>query len=252
MNQNNDNFGRILLADDEQTFLSSTAELLRNQGFYCDCAQTGEEALEKLSMTDYDLLIADIKMRGNSNLELIQNASRQHPAMSIILITGYPCQETAVEAIRLDVASYIIKPFDFDRLLENVKSAIKISLLYKAVTKTKNNLLKWVRELESIEFFVSQGKCAAFETALNNFLLINTVNVNEIFENIRFVVNLIDDIKPSTKVCTVMKCPRLSELTDGIVQAVDSIKKTKDMYKSKQLGKTREKLENLLENIRDT
>ncbi len=56
---------KILLADDEQTFLHSTADLLRDQGYECDCAMDAEEASALMQRTEYDLLISDINMPGN-------------------------------------------------------------------------------------------------------------------------------------------------------------------------------------------
>lgn len=253
MNQHINNISaNILLADDEQTFLTATAQLLRNEGFGCDCTETGEEALEKISKSNYDLLIADIKMPGNSNLELVRKVSNIQPAMSIILVTGYPCQQTAIEAIELAVAAYMVKPLDFELLLENVKSAIKMSLLYKTVNRTKANLLKWVSELEKIELSLSGGKCETFETALNSFLSITTAKIDETFENIRFIINLLGDGMPNTKICEVMQCQKLSDLTDGIKQTIIALQKSRQLFKSKQLGEIREKLENLLENIEES
>ncbi len=62
---------KILLADDEQTFLHSTADLLRDQGYDCDCAMDAEEASALLHGAEYDLLISDINMPGNGQLEFL-------------------------------------------------------------------------------------------------------------------------------------------------------------------------------------
>jgi DNA-binding NtrC family response regulator len=143
--------GRILIADDENTFLTATAQLLRNEGFECDCAKDATEALERLPEKSYDLLIADIKMPGNSKLELIKQLSQVAPAVSIILVTAYPSQRTAIEAVQLPVAAYLVKPVDFPELLQKTKSAIKMSRFRKTVATTKKNLQQWIGELETIE-----------------------------------------------------------------------------------------------------
>jgi DNA-binding response OmpR family regulator len=248
MNQyRNDNLGTILLADDEPTFLVATSELLRNEGYICDCAANGTDALKILSAKEYDLLVADIKMPGNSNLELIKEVNNKFPLTNIILVTAYPSQQTAIEAIGLKVSSYVVKPFDFETLIKDIRSAIKTSKLSKIVKKTKNNLSQWINEMEYIEYALEKGKCDMFENSLNSFLIINSEKITEIFDNIKNISNLIADIKPDAEACDVMQCPKLSELTDGLVQAVTSIEKTKDLYKSKQLGILRTKLEKLLD-----
>jgi YesN/AraC family two-component response regulator len=250
MNQKPDNvLGNILLADDEQTFLTATAQLLRNEGFLCDTAENSQQALEKLSNKYYDLLISDIKMPGNLNLELIRKAVADNPSTSVILITGYPSQKTAIAAIQLPVAAYMIKPVDFPELLQKVKSAVKLSMLHKTVTKTKKNLITWVGELENIELSLRNSKRDVFNDTLKSFLDITTAKIDETFENIRLVTNLIDDLKPNTQICNIMHCPTLSDLTEGIQEAIISIKKSREIYKSKQLAEIREKLEKMLDDI---
>lgn len=249
MNPQNNNLGNILLADDEQTFLSATAQLLRNEGFKCDCSENAEQALEKLSQQVYDVLITDIKMPGNINLELVKKVTSGHPTVRIILVTGYPSQKTAIEAIRLPVTAYLIKPLDFAELRQKTMLSAQTSMLCKAVSRTKNNLTKWTYDLENIEMSLGHDKYNTFDTALNSFLSITIAELDETFDSIQTITGLLGNIEPQTKICNVMKCPRLSDLTDGLQKAIDSIKKSREAYKSKQLAQIRVKLEKLLENI---
>jgi DNA-binding response OmpR family regulator len=250
MNQQNDNlFGRILIADDEQTFLTATAQLLRNEGFECDCAENATEALEKSSEKTYDLLIADIKMPGNWNLELVKQLSQTSSAVSIILITAYPSQQTAVDAIHLPVTAYLVKPVDFPQLLQKTRDAVKISRLYKIIAATRKNLQQWIGELETIELSLQNGKRDTFETVLKSFLDITTFKIDDTFNSIHQAINLLDSLKPSMQICRLMQCPPLSELTEGLEQSIKSLKQSRELYKSKQLAKVRTKLEKLLKNI---
>jgi len=68
--------GRVLVADDEETFLFSTADLLRREGFECDCVRNAADASLLLGEKEYDVLIADIRMPGNSKLELSERYRR--------------------------------------------------------------------------------------------------------------------------------------------------------------------------------
>jgi CheY-like chemotaxis protein len=63
---------KILLVDDEETFLHSTAELLRRTGFLCDAALDLREAQRLLEQAPYDMVIADVNMPGNVNLEFVR------------------------------------------------------------------------------------------------------------------------------------------------------------------------------------
>ena len=105
--------GHFLLVDDEETFLYSTAELLRREGYGCDCAPDSATATTMLGNNSYDLLIADIKMPGNAELEFIKALPRIADGIPVILVTAYPTLMTAIQSIQLRVAAYLVKPIDF-------------------------------------------------------------------------------------------------------------------------------------------
>jgi CheY-like chemotaxis protein len=239
--------GRILIADDEQTFLTATAQLLRNEGFECDCAEDAIQASAKLSEKTYDLLIADIKMPGNTNLEFIRHLSQTAPTLSIILVTGYPSQQTAIEAVGLPVTAYLVKPVDFAQLLQKTRAAVKMSRFYKTVIATRGSLQQWAGELETIELALKNGKYDAFETALKGFFDVTAIKTDDIFNTIHQITDLLDDSKPQMQVCQVVHCPALAELTKGLKQSIITLEKSRDLYKSKELGNIRTRLENILE-----
>ena len=139
--------GRILIADDEETFLQSTADLLRGEGYECTCASDAKTTVEKLRKKKYDLLIADIKMQGNSDLQLIKNLPEIVGRMPVILVTGYPSLSSAVQSITLPVVGYLIKPFEFTELLSVAQSAIagkgihlRAKHLFRVINAIRNDL----------------------------------------------------------------------------------------------------------------
>ena len=78
---------RILIADDEETFRESTVEILAEAGYSCSAARDAAEA-ESLLENGYDLLLADVRMPGNAHLEFLENVSRRHPELPVLVITG--------------------------------------------------------------------------------------------------------------------------------------------------------------------
>jgi len=96
--------GRILIADDEPTFLTSTAELLRGEGFHVDTVEDAEGALQAIAAAPYDLLITDLEMPGNADLDLVQQVAHMSGGLPIIIITGFPSVRSAVASIELPVA----------------------------------------------------------------------------------------------------------------------------------------------------
>jgi len=137
---------RILIADDEESFLYSTADILRREGYDCSCASDAIAATEMLRKESYDLLIADIKMQGNSDLEFIKALPQIAGEMPVILVTGYPSLNSAIESIQLPVVAYLVKPFELNELLVRVKDVItgkghfKTRRLEKALQKMANDL----------------------------------------------------------------------------------------------------------------
>ncbi|MBN1787086.1 MAG: response regulator [Sedimentisphaerales bacterium] len=240
--------GRILIADDEQTFLEATAQLLRNEGFECDCAQDAQQALGKISKNTYNLLIADIKMPGNANLELVKELAEKCAGLSIILVTGYPSQQTAIEAINLPITAYLVKPVDFKELLDKTRPAVRMSRFHRTVIETKESLGQWIGELETIERTLRESKAQTFEPAVKSFIDITTMKIDSAFDAIRQITNLLDD-DAKRLICDVIQCPALAELTKGLEQTITSLKESRKMYKSKQLGEIRGKLEKLLKKL---
>ncbi len=116
--------GRILVADDQATFLESTVDLLREEGYECDGAADAFIAEKLVRQKRYDLLIADIKMPGNMRLELISKLREIAEGLPVILVTGYPSLDTAIKSTRLLVVGYLLKPVNFDELLKLVRESI--------------------------------------------------------------------------------------------------------------------------------
>lgn len=146
--------GRILIADDEESVLLSTADLLRIEGYECTCAADAKTAFEKLRKNRYDLLIADIKMQGNSDLKLIKKLPEIVDRMPVILVMGYPSLSSAVQSIKLPVVGYLIKPFEFTELLTVAQGAIAgrgIHLRAKHLSGVINAIAKDLEEFGEVQ-----------------------------------------------------------------------------------------------------
>ncbi len=118
--------GRILVADDEDTFLKATADLLRGRGYECNCANDAKVVAEMLRATKYDLLITDINMPGNKDLELIKDLQNYAKEIPVILMTGEPSLIPTIQSAQPPIVACLIKPFDFNELLEHVKVSIRV------------------------------------------------------------------------------------------------------------------------------
>ncbi|MGR3292377.1 MAG: response regulator, partial [Candidatus Scalindua sp.] len=79
---------------------------------------------EMLRSTKYDLLITDINMPGNRDLELIKDLQNYAKEIPVILMTGEPFLIPEIQSVQPPVVACLIKPFDFNELLEHVKISI--------------------------------------------------------------------------------------------------------------------------------
>jgi len=249
---NADNLGRILIADDEDLFLKPTSGILRSRGYECDCVHRVEEAAECLSKTSYDLLIIDINMPGNRNLEFLRDQSRNSEFLPVIVATGYPSVDTAVESLRLSVVDYIIKPMTTSNLLEIVKSAIQKGRALRKMRGARRDFGAWLERMQEMEKVVLAQEPAVAKGIIQGTLdwyLDETVRQ---FANASLgLVSTIRTLQQSggkgpEDICTLLNCSRLAAYRRGIQNAVDVLVQTKNSFKSKELGELRKRLEALL------
>jgi heterodisulfide reductase subunit A len=112
---------RILVVDDELIVRDSLKEWLTVEGgFSVEMAASGAEALEVLKTGAIQLMLLDIKMPEMDGVEVLQKARDLFPELPVVMITAYATVETAVEAMKLGAADYLIKPFDPEVLIPKI------------------------------------------------------------------------------------------------------------------------------------
>ena len=235
--------GHILIADDEETFLRSTADLLRREGYLCECVTNADDGLKQLQKEKYDLLISDIKMPGNPDLQFIQRLPEIAPGLPAILVTGYPSKNSAIQAVRLPVVAYMIKPIDFDELLMHVRAGLGKSRLRQAVTQSTGRLRYWLQSLEDIEQAFGDNNVGFSHDVLQKVVDLTFDNAAGAINDIKKITAQADSQQLS---CPLPSCHRLDTLTKAVEETVKTLEKTKNAFKSKELVALRKKLEEIL------
>lgn len=108
---------RILVVDDELVVRDSLKEWLLDEGFQVEMAESGAEALDKISGETFHLMLLDIKMPGMDGVEVLKRAKDMRPELPVVMMTAYATVETAVEAMKMGALDYLMKPFDPDSLV---------------------------------------------------------------------------------------------------------------------------------------
>ena len=124
--------GHILLVDDEPEVLRGFARILTARGHQVTTASRGEEAMAKLSVGHFDVLVSDIAMPDMDGIELLREVRRRDLLIPVILATGQPAVKTAAEAVEMGAFQYLIKPIRKDNLCQAVEHAIRMHHMARA------------------------------------------------------------------------------------------------------------------------
>jgi DNA-binding response OmpR family regulator len=103
--------GGVLVVDDEDEILELLEEYLKVRGYQVWTARNGEQALERLSVEAIDVVLTDMKMPSLGGIELLEKVSELPRPMAVVMMTGFGTVETAIQAMKLGAADYILKPF---------------------------------------------------------------------------------------------------------------------------------------------
>ncbi|TAM81672.1 MAG: sigma-54-dependent Fis family transcriptional regulator [Acidobacteria bacterium] len=116
--------GSILVVDDEQRQREVYRDIFLDEGYETVTAPSGEAALRLLAQKRFDLVLTDLNLAGMTGIELLTQILQTDPTVAIVLITGYPSIESAIDATKRGVYQYLEKPVDRSKLLEVVGDAL--------------------------------------------------------------------------------------------------------------------------------
>jgi DNA-binding NtrC family response regulator len=114
----------ILVVDDSPPTLEILERNLSSKGFRVFPTVNVAEAIKVLEDTPVDLVITDQKMPGASGLELVRHVRENYQSTEVVMITGYPSIEDAVEAVKTGAEEYLAKPFTDEELFAAIEKAL--------------------------------------------------------------------------------------------------------------------------------
>lgn len=125
----------LLLVDDNFPILRSLGRIFDKNNFSTDLASTGEEAIQKLAIKSYDVVLCDLILPGISGLDVLIEAKRLYPLASTILLTGDASEETLSKSLDIGISDLLIKPLDEQELLGRLDKCLK---RYELRLRTRN------------------------------------------------------------------------------------------------------------------
>ncbi len=130
----------ILVVDDESIARENLAYILRKEGYEVACAENGEAALKALEVSEFDLVMTDLRMQAVDGMQVLETAKRCQPPPEVILITGFATVATAVEAMRRGAFFYVSKPYQIDEVRILVQQALEKRSLRQEVQELKQQV----------------------------------------------------------------------------------------------------------------
>ena len=135
----------ILIVDDEKNYLLVLSAVLEEEGYEVLTTLSGSEALEIKKTSDIDLVLTDMKMPEMNGIELLENIKKNDPDLPVIMMTAHGTVDKAVEAMQKGAYSYILKPFDNERLILYVKKAIAMYQVVKENRRLRDAVVSQYR-----------------------------------------------------------------------------------------------------------
>jgi ATP-dependent Lon protease len=129
---------RILVVDDEEIARKNLAHVLTKEDYDAVTAPDGETALKELGLSEFDVVLTDLRMGRLDGMDLLDRVKLRHPETRVVLVTGYATVPSAIEAIQKGAFHYIAKPYKLDEVRDVLRRALETRTVR---TNTKGSVL---------------------------------------------------------------------------------------------------------------
>ncbi len=163
---------KILIVDDEELVRELYGAWLEEEGYEVITAASVQEALGTLKAEDIDTIVSDIRMARQTGIDLLAQVKEHDPDLPVILVTGVPAVESAIEALRLQAYDYMIKPVTETALRRVVGRAVERRHLLVEKRRLEEENIRYQRELERL---VAE-RTAALERRTQHLLILHQIS----------------------------------------------------------------------------
>lgn len=139
---------RLLVVDDEESLRITTAAIFEQEGYIVDTASSGDEAIDLLGRTDYDLVLTDLHMEGGDGLSVLNQIRRHAPFTISVVLTGFASVESAIAALQEGAYDYLVKPCDIESMKHTIRRGVEHRRLMLAEQKARADLKQLNLDLE--------------------------------------------------------------------------------------------------------
>ena len=136
----------ILIVDDEESVRNLLEQVLLRVGYECILAANAAEAREFIKKRNFELILCDVTMPGESGINFIRYVAAEYPRIATIMVTAADDPEIAETAMEAGICGYMIKPFNANELIINVRNTLRRRELEIADQTYRENLERKVEE----------------------------------------------------------------------------------------------------------
>ena len=118
---------RLLVIEDEPDVLRAVAVFLREEGYYVDTAENGEDGLFKGTTWDYDVILLDVMLPRRDGWSVLTEIRRQKKTTPVLMLTARDAVKDRVRGLDTGADDYLVKPFELSELVARVRALIRRS-----------------------------------------------------------------------------------------------------------------------------
>lgn len=131
VNQQTDNRTKhlcsVLVVDDEKDFINTLIKRLQRRGIECEGVFSGEDAIERIKMREFDIVLLDMKLPERDGNSTLVEIKKIRPETQVIILTGHASASDGIEGMKNGAVDYLMKPVEFESLFEKLLKAAERS-----------------------------------------------------------------------------------------------------------------------------
>lgn len=199
---------KILIVEDEKELALDIAQYMSGENYLCEIASTYFQALEKISLYQYDCIILDLMLPGGDGLKILDTLKEQRKSDGVIILSAKNALEDKIKGLQLGADDYLAKPFHHSELAARIHSVIRrkqfdnsdvitlfelrIDLPAKTVTVNDKSVLLTKKEFDLLVFFIGNKNKVISKSALAEHL---SGDIADMFDNHDFVYAHVKNLK---------------------------------------------------------